>query len=181
MKLITFVLLLIAISCTGLKNPMEPEEEKAVTPSSAVSVSSGGGSGGVSTPSVPVESVTLNKNVTEIIVGDGEKLVVTVNPENASDKSVTWSSDNVSVATVTNGIVYPIKNGTATITVKASSDTSKIASCTVTVKQITLFSTSFTNNGEIPNRCGGSNNSMANLINIDHECRSPQFSWYTDD
>ena len=60
------------------------------------------------------------------------KLTATVAPDNASNKDVTWSSSDTSVATVTNtGSVKAVKNGSAVITVKT--DNGLTAQCTVTV------------------------------------------------
>ena len=82
---------------------------------------------------IAVESVTLNKESLALVEGDSETLTATVKPDNATDKSVTWSSSDSSVATVdANGKVTAVKEGTATITAKAGE---KSATCTVTVKK----------------------------------------------
>ena len=49
------------------------------------------------TQTVAVESVTLNKTELTLEVGDEETLTATVTPDNATDKTVTWSSDNTAV------------------------------------------------------------------------------------
>ena len=88
---------------------------------------------------VDVASVTLNKNSATLTVGDTESLTATVSPDGATDKTVTWSSDNTSVATVdANGKVTAASAGTANITATATNgtdDTSddKQATCTITV------------------------------------------------
>ncbi|MBP5539783.1 MAG: Ig-like domain-containing protein [Bacteroidales bacterium] len=75
-------------------------------------------------------SVTLIEGQTTII------LVKSVTPDDANDKSVTWLSDNTSVATVDqNGQVTAVLMGAATITVKANDGSGKSASCSVTVAQ----------------------------------------------
>lgn len=85
------------------------------------------------TVTIPVTSVALNKTKLTLTKGKAETLVATVNPSDATDKSVTWSSSNTAVATVDqNGKVSAIKEGTATITV-STNDGSKIATCDVTV------------------------------------------------
>lgn len=87
-----------------------------------------------------VTGVKLNKNTTTIKVGGTETLTATVEPANATNKAVTWSSDNISVATVdANGLVTAVAEGSATITV-TTEDGSKTATCTVIV----------TNNGSGP-------------------------------
>ena len=82
---------------------------------------------------VAVESVTLDKSSLELNEGETATLTATVKPDNASDKTVTWSSSKTSVATVdANGKVTAVAEGTATITAKAGD---KTATCTVTVKK----------------------------------------------
>ena len=83
---------------------------------------------------VKVTGVKLNKSSKSLTIGDTFTLTATVKPNNATDKSVTWSSSNTSVATVDeNGVVTAVAEGTATITATASNGVK--ADCTVTVKQ----------------------------------------------
>ena len=82
------------------------------------------------TQTVAVESVTLNKTQLTLDVGGEETLTATVAPDNVTDKTVTWSSDNAAVATVENGKVTAVSAGSATITATAGD---KSATCTVTV------------------------------------------------
>ncbi len=82
---------------------------------------------------VPVESITLDKESATLFIGNTLTLTATVTPDTATDKSITWTSDNEAVATVdTNGIVSAKSEGTATITAKAGEQSDK---CTITVKQ----------------------------------------------
>jgi uncharacterized protein YjdB len=84
---------------------------------------------------VHVTGVTLNQSALNMTVGGANQtLTATVAPTDATDKSVSWSSSNTSVATVTNGVVHAVGAGTATITV-TTTDGSKTATCTVTVTQ----------------------------------------------
>ena len=65
---------------------------------------------------VNVTGVNLNKTSTELTVGGNETLTVAVLPDNATDKTVTWSSSDESVATVdNNGTVTAVGGGMATI------------------------------------------------------------------
>ena len=82
------------------------------------------------TVTVPVGSVTLDKTSLTIAVGETAQLAATVNPDNATDKNVTWTSSDESVAKVANGKVTAVKSGKATITAKCGG---KTAECTVTV------------------------------------------------
>ena len=90
---------------------------------------------------IPVTSVSLDKTSLEMVEGGELTLVATVNPDNATDKSVTWSSSDSSVASVVNGKVTALKAGTATITV-TTTDGGKTASCAVTVKAKVISVTS---------------------------------------
>lgn len=84
---------------------------------------------------IPVSEVELNKIELTLDEGKEEKLVVTVKPDNATDKSVVWESSNTSVATVDQeGLVTAVGEGKATITVKTN-DGGFSASCEVTVKK----------------------------------------------
>lgn len=82
---------------------------------------------------VAVESVTLDKTSVTLQVGGEETLTATVTPDNATDKAVTWSSDNTAVATVANGKVTAVSAGTATVTATAGG---KSATCAVTVETV---------------------------------------------
>lgn len=79
---------------------------------------------------VKVTGITLSQTSLSLKTGDTATLTATVLPEDATDKAVTWSTSNASVATVENGTVTAKAAGTATITAKAGEFT---ASCTVTV------------------------------------------------
>lgn len=82
---------------------------------------------------VPVTGVTLS-GATSVNVGNTITLTATVAPDNATDKTVTWTSSNESVATVADGVVTGVAAGTATITV-TTADGGFTADCTVTVSR----------------------------------------------
>lgn len=85
----------------------------------------------VSKKTIAVTSITLNKTTLELVEGETETLEVTVKPDDATDKTVTWASSDQAVATVDNaGKITAVKEGSATITAKAGE---KSASCAVTV------------------------------------------------
>ncbi|MCM1367681.1 MAG: Ig-like domain-containing protein [Roseburia sp.] len=81
---------------------------------------------------VAVESVTLSQTTLTLEIDGTETLTATVAPDNATDKTVTWSSSAPTVATVDNaGKVTAKAEGTATITATTAND--KTATCAVTV------------------------------------------------
>lgn len=81
----------------------------------------------------PVTEVTISETEFTVYTPDTHKLGFTIAPENASDKSVTWTSSDESVLTVSeDGTVTAIKKGVATVTV-TSNDTGVKAECNVTV------------------------------------------------
>ena len=85
---------------------------------------------------VAVDNIKLNKTATVMNVGDTETLTVTVEPANATNKTVTWSSSNTDVATVDeSGKVTAIGKGTTLITATANDDSGVQATCTVTVRK----------------------------------------------
>ena len=80
---------------------------------------------------VAVGSVELDKAEAEIEIGSSITLKASVKPENATDKTITWSSDKPEIATVdADGLVRGIAEGSATVTATAGSAS---ASCKVTV------------------------------------------------
>lgn len=83
---------------------------------------------------VAVQGVKLDESSILLYEGETQTLKATVTPSNATDASVTWSSDNTSVATVSDaGQVTAVKAGDAKITV-TTKDGAKTATCAVTVK-----------------------------------------------
>ena len=90
---------------------------------------------------VAVTSVSLDKTSVELSEGDETSLTATVNPDNATNKNVTWKSSDSSVALVSDGKVTALKAGTATITV-STEDGGKTATCEVKVVAKTIAVTS---------------------------------------
>ena len=83
---------------------------------------------------VPVTSVKLNKNTLYLVVDGTETLTATVEPKNATDQTLTWSSDKPEIAKVENGVVTAVASGTATITATANGGSGISATCEVTVE-----------------------------------------------
>ena len=90
----------------------------------------------VTAATVSVTGVTLSQNEAHLYYNRTPNtltLTATVAPDNATDKTVTWTSSNPSVATVENGVVTAVACGTAVITATAADGSGASASCTVTV------------------------------------------------
>jgi len=88
----------------------------------------------VNSKDVAVSSVALSQSVLELTVGDNATLTATVSPTNATNRNVSWSSSDVTVAGVdSGGKVSALKAGTVTVTV-TTEDGGKTAACSVTVK-----------------------------------------------
>ena len=90
---------------------------------------------GTTSVDVPVTGITLNhKKITIEVLKNTEQLEATVEPANATNKDVVFSSSNTNVAVVSNtGLVTAINNGTATITVTSKENPSIMAKCLVKV------------------------------------------------
>lgn len=86
----------------------------------------------VSEAYIPVTEISLDKDKLEMTEGDTETLTATVKPDDATDKTVTWSSSDENIATVVDGKVTAVKEGTVTIAAKAGD---KTATCAVVVNK----------------------------------------------
>ncbi len=81
------------------------------------------------------QSVAISQTSATLDAGQTLALTATVLPDDAVDKSVTWTSSNTEVATVnTKGLVTAVAKGTADITVKTVNGHSAV--CTVTVRPV---------------------------------------------
>ena len=89
---------------------------------------------------VKVTGIALDK--TEVTINEGETatLTATISPADATTKEITWTSDNETVATVTDGVVSGLSAGSATITA-TTVDGEFTASCLVTVNKLSKIST----------------------------------------
>ena len=83
---------------------------------------------------VAATGVTLSETELSLTVGESATLTATVTPDNATDKSVTWTSSDPAVATVEGGEVTAVAEGGATITA-ACGEVSASVSCTVSAAQ----------------------------------------------
>lgn len=82
-----------------------------------------------------VTSVKLNKTVLTLVLNETFTLVPTIQPTDAYNKSVVWTSSNTAVATVSStGVVKGISKGSAVITCQSLFTPTKKATCRITVK-----------------------------------------------
>lgn len=83
---------------------------------------------------IPVTSVSLDKTILTLTEEETYRLTATIDPADATNQNVTWTSDDTAVATVSSdGLVMAVQAGTATIMV-TTEDGGKTATCRVTVK-----------------------------------------------
>lgn len=94
---------------------------------------------------IAIKNISLNKTELNITEGDSYNLIATITPSEATNKTLTWSSDNEKVAKVENGKVIAISEGTANITV-TTREGNHTATCKVTVTKKTV--TPPTDNGK---------------------------------
>ena len=84
---------------------------------------------------IRVASISLSNSTLELTVGDQASLDATISPDNATNKEISWASDNEAVVTVSSaGVVKALRAGTASITA-TTVDQGKTASCAVTVAE----------------------------------------------
>ena len=86
---------------------------------------------------VEVTSIELSQTSVSLLVGESVELTATVYPENATDKTVTWSSSSPSVAAVVDGKVTALSPGSATVTARSGN---AVAECAVTVSPVEVTS-----------------------------------------
>lgn len=90
---------------------------------------------------IPVSRLTLSQTSLTLTEGEDANLTVTVVPDDATDKTLIWSSSDATVATVNEGLVRAVAPGSATITVKTV-DGLVSASCAVTVNKLIIHAAS---------------------------------------
>ncbi len=90
----------------------------------------------VEKPYIPVEDILIYKKEFELEPGDTDKIIAVVTPNEATDKDITYTSDDETVVKVDeNGNITAVGEGTATITVASKADPAKSETVTVTVKK----------------------------------------------
>ena len=90
-------------------------------------------------PTIYPTSVSVSPTSATLDIGKTQQLTATVYPTNSTNRTVSWSSSNTSIATVnSSGLVTTKAAGSCTIYARANGDTSKYATCTITVEDKTI-------------------------------------------
>lgn len=124
-------------------------------------------------PDISLESISIDKTKT-VELGKTLVLKPTFNPTNATNKIVTWTSSDESVATVSNaGVVTPKKLGSTIITV-TSQDGNRTATCTITVTKASENSSGSgsSSNGSSSNSGSSSSSSKSNSSSSNSNSKS---------
>ena len=82
---------------------------------------------------IPVTALTLDQQEVTVQVGAAATIMPVIDPVDATNKEVTWTTSNASVATVSGGVVTGVALGTATISAASAENPLYTASCEVTV------------------------------------------------
>lgn len=140
--------------------------------SSKSSTSSSSSSSTKTTSTVPttivVTDIKINENVTSMKEGESQKLTVTVTPNDATDKKITWKSSDESIATVsTAGEVVAKKYGT--VDIMATSSNGKTSTIKINIKE----SLKSENNAIIKTSTNSKNNIANNTTTDSREDSNP--------
>ena len=128
-----------------------------------------------------VQSVSINEKDITLKVNDTKTLTATVLPENATDKSVTWSSNDTSVASINSSTVTALKAGAATITV-TTTDGHKTDSIDIEVRddvKKSVLKTTFNKVIDTIWKNGGSYYATEDIWDSDSNCYYNDFEYRT--
>lgn len=111
---------------------------------------------------INVTDITLDKTtITNLNVGETSTITATVIPTNATNKSIVWSSSDNNIATVDNGVVTGVNDGSCTITCASVENNTIKTTCSVTVKTVvglTSVTNGLVHSYDFTNLVGTSNN-----------------------
>jgi len=88
-------------------------------------------------PTVTVEGLSVEPTATTLNVGETQSLKVVVSPDNATEKRVSYSSSDASIATVRNGTITAVAPGETTVSVTSRGNSDLIEIVSVTVNEET--------------------------------------------
>ena len=90
-------------------------------------------------PPILVSGIVLSSNNVNLTPTQTAQLSATISPANASNPEIVWSSSNLAVATVLNGLITAITTGSATITVSSTDGSNIFAVLVATVTDIPII------------------------------------------
>lgn len=160
----------VKITCSVTKTG---ETEVIAAGEATITITAKGGG----TTTIPVTGITLDQTALSMSLNQGpQTLTATVTPDNATNKTVTWSTSDRLVATVSNGVVTPRRRGNCTITAKAGDQE---ATCAVTVTGDPATKIGFTDGSQVTLNRGDKKTvnvvavapSNADLPELTWECR----------
>ena len=91
-----------------------------------------------SKPKIDVTSIDLDLKNIEVNIGEKKTITAIIKPLNATNKNVTWTSSDNTIASVVNGNITGIKEGTVTITAKTSNGKTAICNVVVKTKEVSI-------------------------------------------
>lgn len=87
-----------------------------------------------------VESVSLSKSTVHLVLGNSEKIIATVLPDNATNKTIKWEVENLNIASVKDGLITAIGIGNTTVKAISNDGSGIYATCSVIVNPIAISS-----------------------------------------
>lgn len=124
-----------------------------------------------------VSSIELSSHNVELKAGEYERLIATVNPTDATDTSIVWSSSDNSIAQVENGIIIAISDGECDVTATANDGSNVSATCHVVVR--TLVSQIILDKTELNLQVGKFDNITATVLPTN--ATNKDVSWSSSD
>lgn len=139
---------IVEVSDTGLITARAEGSATITVTSEATSTVTATVAVSVSAAVIPVESITLNHTAASLLVGQTLQLEAVMKPDNATDKTVTWTSSDGGAASVDqNGLVTALEQGDATITAVPNGNSALSATCVIDLAHnaaVTLLDLDFT-------------------------------------
>ena len=135
----------------------------------------------VTAPEIQAESIKLSKSRMTLQKGDKYTLSATVLPENTTDKTVTWTTSDKTVATVSKGVITAVGSGTCTISAKTVNGLK--AKATITVVPVLNNTSVITNDvvqvGDKLRIAGSANGGSGNYTYAYYFRRTGNAAWKT--
>lgn len=137
-------------SSTSKSTSSTKSSNKSTSSSSSVNKSNTDSSS-TSKKEIPATDIKITNIVGKVEIGDIKFLTATVTPDNATDKTIKWETDNSNIATITaTGMLTAVNEGT--VTISATTSNSKSDSIEINIeKEQNIYTNNETNNTSISN------------------------------